>query len=58
MKKSGKNAQTRKNTKSGLQVKSGMKGGRLAANHGKASLKVKSGLKGGRIAMNHGRVSL
>jgi hypothetical protein len=37
----------------GLKVKSGLKGGRLAANHTGPGLKVKSGLKGGRLAANH-----
>jgi hypothetical protein len=58
VKKSAKNAQTANHAKAGLQVKSGLKGGRLASNHGKAGLKVKSGLKGGRLASNHSRVSL
>ncbi len=39
----------------GLAVKSGVKGGRLAGNHGKVALKVKSGVKGGRLAVNHNR---
>jgi hypothetical protein len=37
-----------------LAVKTGIKGGRLAANHSRA-LQVRSGLKGGRIATNHNR---
>jgi hypothetical protein len=41
-----------------LNVKSGLKAGRLAVNHSKPGLKVKSGVKGGRLAGNHARVVL
>ena len=37
-----------------LKVKTGLKGGRLAANHSRG-LKVTTGLKGGRLAANHSR---
>jgi hypothetical protein len=47
-----KNAHTQK-----LVVKSGVKGGRLAANHNRA-LKVSTGLKAGKIATNHNRALL
>ena len=47
-------SQTKGSRKTTLKVKSGVKGGRLAANHNARPLKVKSGLKsGGRIAANH-----
>jgi hypothetical protein len=37
-----------------LNVKTGLKGGRLAQNHNRG-LKVTSGLKGGRLSSNHNR---
>jgi hypothetical protein len=40
-----------------LKVKTGVKGGKLAANHSR-SFKVKTGLKGGRLAGNHSRTLL
>jgi hypothetical protein len=47
-----------KSSQGGLNVKSGVKGGRIALNHGKAGLTVKSGVKGGRLAVNHSRAGL
>jgi hypothetical protein len=61
--------QTSKKAGSGVKIRSGLKGGRIAANHTHAGLKVaggkagsgvkiRSGLKGGRIAANHTRAGL
>ncbi|HEY6478126.1 MAG TPA: hypothetical protein VI456_16225 [Polyangia bacterium] len=41
-----------------LKVKTGIKGGRLAANTTRAGLKVKAGIKGGKLAANHTRALL
>jgi hypothetical protein len=41
-----------------LIVKSGLKGGKLAANRTRASLKVKTGAKGGKLSANHSRTLL
>ena len=39
--------------RSGLRIKSGVRGGIIAANHNVAILKVRTGLRGGKLATNH-----
>ncbi len=41
-----------------LKAKSGLKGGKITANHTRPGLKVKTALQGGRVAINHPRASL
>ena len=41
-----------------MAVRSGLKGGRIAANHNGTVLAVRSGLKGGRLAINHNGAAL
>jgi hypothetical protein len=43
--------------KTQIKVRTGLKGGRLAANHNRG-LKVTTHLKGGRLATNHNRALL
>jgi hypothetical protein len=41
-----------------FKVKSGLKGGKLAANHIRAGVKVRTGLKAGGESLNHSRTML
>ena len=38
-----------------LRVRTGIKGGKLAANHSRSGLKVRTAVKGGRLSGNHSR---
>ena len=48
------NSSTVRSMKRSIKVKTGLKGGKLAANHSRP-IKVKTGLKGGKLSANHSR---
>jgi len=45
-------------TVNGLKVRTGIKAGKISANHSRAGLKVKAGIKAGKISANHARTAL
>ena len=41
-----------------MKVKTGLRAGKLAANHSRVGLAVKTGIKGGKLSANHNRPAL